>query len=65
MLKYILTDKYIVPTNVRLPHIECYIITDNILYEETIDGRLLDIGPVEGMSDNLDELPSRDMYIKI
>lgn len=65
MLKYILTDKYIVPTNVRLPHIECYVITDNILYEETIDGRLLDIGPVEGMSDNLDDLPNRDMYIKI
>lgn len=65
MLKYILTDKYIVPTALRLPHIECYVIINNILYEETIDGRFLCIGPVERMSDNLDDLPDRDMYIKI
>lgn len=65
MLKYILTDRYIVPTAVRLPHIECYIINDNILYEETIDGNLLYIGPVEDMSDDLNDLPDRDMYIKI
>ena len=65
MLEYVATDKYIVHTTFRLPHIECYVIVDNILYEETIDGRLLCIGPVESMSDNLSDLPNRDMYINI
>lgn len=63
MLKYIVTDKYIVNTSQLLPHIECYIIRNDILYEETIDGRLLPIGNIEIMSNSPDNLPNRKKYI--
>lgn len=64
MEKFIATDKYIVDTSKLLPHIECYIIKNNVLYEETISGELLYIGPIENCFKYYPKDTTKRKYIK-
>ena len=56
MIRYIKTTQGIVDTQFLFPHLECYLIKDNVLYVEEISGRTYPFAEIIDSSDNEEDL---------
>lgn len=56
MNRYVKTDKGVVDTNFLYPHMECYLIEDNVLYVEEVSGRVYAYANIIDSSNNVEDL---------
>ena len=46
----------VIDTKLMIPHVECYLIEDNKLYSESIDGIIYCLGEIVKQSDSIEDV---------